>query len=468
MARTDLDLIFGEDSKGNTPEERSSTSSVRFVRSQDELAFHTSHATGVTLTAKEALAVFGYERLRDVALEGSAILARDLNEPSRTLRKRRESLGITVEQLAKRTGLEVMVVEAAELRRSRTPIRVLNKIAIGLGLDECSLTFTPGARGDDKLAYRLRSWAESELSTKDRLTFCEASWVIATQQRLQEWLEPEKNPRAEFNPSSNYGSSDYRVYDHADYLAHKTRELLGYGADQPIDSMREVCSRLGIPLIRAELSPTIAGATVANNAMRGIIVNSFTSANNNVLVQRATVAHELGHLLWDPDEELNSLVVDGYDQIEDTRREGGFVEARANAFAVEFLAPKEALRAASTVQVPDRFDIKELGSTLIDRFGLSATAMKFHLWNAFDRVYEREETQFQSTPSEWEGREGYGDYYFPIATTRDLRRGAFAGFVVRAERQGWLTSDTAAEYLNTDVNTYEAKRDNILDMFPVE
>ncbi len=66
--------------------------------------------------------------------------------------------------------------------------------------------------------------------------------------------------------------------------------------------------------------------------------------NGNVWVRRFTMAHELGHLLWDPDQRLQSLRVDTYrDLEEDPVQRPGLdpVEARANAFAIELLAPQE-------------------------------------------------------------------------------------------------------------------------------
>ena len=62
-------------------------------------------------------------------------------------------------------------------------------------------------------------------------------------------------------------------------------------------------------------------------------------------IRRATLAHELGHLLYDPDSRLQNVCVDSYigSRKDPQTYESDFVEQRANAFAIAFLAPIDAV-----------------------------------------------------------------------------------------------------------------------------
>ena len=123
----------------------------------------------------------------------------------------------------------------------------------------------------------------------------------------------------------------------------RAREQLGLDL-RPVRSMRQLVEhRLGIPIIQVELPTGIAGATISSNGQRGIVLN-VTGANRNVWIRRTTLAHELAHIPFDPEAQLESVRVDKYEQLErdteDTDRSLDEVEQRANAFAVEFIAPR--------------------------------------------------------------------------------------------------------------------------------
>ncbi len=74
--------------------------------------------------------------------------------------------------------------------------------------------------------------------------------------------------------------------------------------------MRELVEhRLGIPIIQVKLPPAIAGATISSHGQRGIVLN-VRGVNTNVWIRRTTLAHELAHILFDPDAKLESVRVD--------------------------------------------------------------------------------------------------------------------------------------------------------------
>lgn len=465
--------IFGEGATGETASECAATSGVLFVRSQDELGVWNENATGRTFTAKEALRYFGEDRLREIWEEGVAILPATPVEPSRTLRERRVALGLEQNDLHRFTKMPLDKIAKAESPDYPSSIHDLSRLAIALGLDESILGYRPGANGDGALAVRLKEWRTEGEKPTTIVKLSAVTWIIATQHQLQQRLTPNSEPLVAFAQSDDYGNSLNPVWEVAAELAQETRRRLNFSADEPIPSLRELCHRLQVPFVRSKLPERIAGATLATGAVRGIVLN-VAENGRNVLVRRATVAHELGHLLWDPNERLKSLVVDDYSQIErieHNRDTKDWVEPRANAFAVELLAPQDAVRNLNRgLNTSDPDEVAVAIRRSMDRFGVSRTAMHYHLWNAFRRDFDFDAvSSVDPTPTEdWEARERYTDDYFPLGDDTPIeRRGEFAALVVRAEREKWLTEQVAAFYLNVSPDVYRSRADEILSLYPV-
>lgn len=150
ISETELSGVFGSDSMGLTPEERAATSKQQFVRSQDHLAFDSPTATGKRYTASRALELYGYAVLQEAWEKGSAVLVASLEEPARSLRERRVALGMTLENLAKKSGLTLETVCHAEDATRRSSIHDLERLAQVLGLDPDLLGFSPGALASKK------------------------------------------------------------------------------------------------------------------------------------------------------------------------------------------------------------------------------------------------------------------------------------------------------------------------------
>lgn len=440
-------------------------SKIRYIRSQDELSVFNGRGTGRVLTAVEAYDAFGPEVFYEIDDRGSAILVCDREEPAKTIRERREQLGLTVEDLARAVELDVSSVRNCEDPREAAPIRDLEKISICLGLDERLIAFRPGAGGDDVLAHRLKTIGTEahRLSGRAVAKLTEAACVVKTQIRLRELLGEPVATRSLPVPDAYYGDAQYPAWRHGYDLAARTRRFLGFTNDEPIPSLRELCRDMGIPLLQAELPRSIAGATICVGENRAIIVN-VEGDNTNVWVRRATIAHELGHLLWDPAPTLKQIRVDRYEEFFPLVWGKDFVEARANAFAVEFLAPREAILRVFNQHADAATGLRNV----MERFGLSVTAARFHLWNATDRGISLDELVVTNTQptDEWRGMVGFADDYFPIHSTPDVRRGEFAGIVVAAEAASLISADTAAEYLAAKIEDYANSRELIAGLYP--
>ena len=214
--------------------------------------------------------------------------------------------------------------------------------------------------------------------------------------------------------------------------------------------MRELVEdRLGIPVIQMDLPRGIAGATISSGGQRGIVLN-IRGPNQNVWIRRTTLAHELAHILFDPEVNFSKVRVDSYEQLkrntEDTNSSHDVVEQRANAFAVEFLVPREAVRGL----VPDVAQVSaEAIAEVMTTFGIGRAAARFHVGNTWWRQAELPpESSIHATPeAEQRAAEDFTLDYFPIAATPDRRRGRFALLTAEAVDAGLITADTAAQYL---------------------
>ena len=445
----ELDLVFGPTSVGDTPEERATTSSVKFVRSQIQLAPYSEGATGRVLSVREALRTFGWQVLRQAVFEGSAPLITSPKEPASTLRTRREELGLSEEKLARKVGIQISTLQRAETAGAKTPYRTLESLAQALALDEQVLGLVPNAGRDASLGVRLREMATSGdiagFTASTVLQLSEAAWVIARQAALQVPLE-DVLAQSRVRMPRHDASFGYPAYEIGYHLARKTRDLLGLDPEEPIESVRKIIEDdFGLPLVQLQMDARFAGATMANGAVRGIVVNE-SGMNSNVWVRRMTLCHELGHLLWDPDDRLQQVMVDLYAELElsdrDTRKDPP--EIRANAFAIAFLAPPSAVQEIAS----RKRDPMEVVSEVMTTFGISATAAKHHVKNVAKLdTFGGRGGHLPEPEVHWVVMENLTLDYFPIKETPLSRRGKFAWCVAKAFEAGEISLDSVASWL---------------------
>ena len=433
-----------------------------FVRGKYQLARHEpgSRATGRRLTEREVVEAYGTKVLAEIEEYLSAVLLNSRGAIEQALQGQRERLGVQRKQLASAANVSLEVIEHAETDADRLTIHQLERLALILGLDPAKLSVDEEAGADTDLGVRLRVLNRDEIASQDArlsprtvLRFSEAASIILLQSRLQDWLDPPKEA-AGFEPSADYSFPTWRKgYD----LAIHLRERLEIGLE-PIHSMRELVEhRLGIPIVQVELPNNIAGATISTSGHRGIVLNT-KGANANVWIRRTTLAHELAHILFDPEPQLSSVRVDNYEQMERNTEDAtpsltedatpslDDVERRANAFAVEFLAPQEAVR----LLIPDVAQVSgEAVGKVQSRFGIGRAAARFHVGNAwYQQADLPPESSIHATPThEQQAAEDFTQSFFPIKVTTDRRRGRFALLTTEAFDAGMITADTAAQYL---------------------
>lgn len=460
-----VEAVFGPELAHLNAEEAAHKSSLRFVRGRSELGvFDASrNPTGHVLTAWEAYHAYGL-RILDEAIEyGSAILI-DPGGIEPAIGSRMEKLGLKHSAVARETGLDEGVVKQADHPRADNRIGELERIGFVLGLDELQMGHQPTGEADADLAVRLKTLRPPQptgsrrLSPSAVLAFAHAASVIRVQYRLQRWLGIEGFSR-QFEPTDEYGTASFPAYKVGYELAEHTRDRLELG-DRPIDSMRDLVeTKLGIPVVQARLPESIAGATIAVNdagdEARGIVLNTV-GANENVWVRRATLAHELGHLLFDPIQRLERVRVDTYqsNEIDPQGSTTDYVEQRANAFAISFLAPMDAVRDVAPTPVQNNSIPKVMRT-----FGISHTAARYHIRNSYFRQIELSDDPVHAAPSdEQRAAENFTIDWFPIGDTPEMRRGRFVEIVTSCFDSGYISDDSAARYMNCGKTDF---RDNL-------
>ena len=449
-----------------------------FIRSKTQLGFldEGEKPPGHVMTAWEAYQSYGFEVLDEAIEYGSAILLNSAGAIEQSLSGRREELGLPIESVAGAAKVTSNDVRQAEKRARDIPVQTLEKICFSLGLDERLLAFHETAGADHNLALRLKTLQQTDtpnvgLSAGTVLAFAEAASVIRVQSMLSDWLGSSSHVSG-FRPLADYGSYQNPAWRIGYQLAAQTRERLEL-EQSPVPSMRHLVeSRLNIPVIQARLQPSIAGATIETRGynggeVRGFVLNTI-GENTNVWVRRATLAHELGHLLYDPGQELNRLRVDSYtgtqaDPQGNYHADADFVEQRANAFAIAFLAPLDSVREMALPPIT-----AEAVGTVMQKFGISQTAAHYHVSNANHRQYAISGQSYGVTPAEeWLVAEDFTLDYFPIDSTPPQRRGRFAGMVAECYKRNMLSSQTASLYLHCLEDEFVESADAIKELHPV-
>lgn len=448
ISKADLDKVFGPESSGDTPWARARSSHREFVRGQTMLAEASAEAAGHRLAAADALNNFDFSTLLTAVEEGQAPLVHERSEPARTLRRHREALGYTPQHLARLAKVTVDDVVKAEIPGKISSIRILERLARPLAIDERVLGFKNQV-GVEELGVRLRQLAHAEgsagLSPTTVAALAESAWVIARQKSLLSLIgAPNTEGLNRFLPDDDYG---YPTYERGYHLAAKARQLLNLDPETPIKSMRSLISdTLNIPLVQTKLGRGLAGATIANGEARGIVVN-IEGDNQSVWVRRMTLAHELGHLLWDPAQRLDRLMVDRYRDLavnSPYRRDP--VEIRANAFAIAFLAPPSAVDR----MVYQADDIPSAVFEVVRHFAVSVTAAAAHVGNVSRvRAVLPRGSLFPEPSDELRAQEDFTIDFFPIRDIQPALVGRFAWVVARALDEKVISKDTAATLLQT-------------------
>lgn len=208
-------------------------------------------------------------------------------------------------------------------------------------------------------------------------------------------------------------------------------------------------------LIRKSMAKGPAGALVAKGGRWLIVVNTFDAT---LARQRFTAMHEVGHHQFDAGSG-NEIYVD-----RDMRPHGRPVEMRANAFAVHFLLPDDALTSRIGA---GRLDVRddEAVVALAFEYGLSTKSLAWHLYNGGHIDSRRRQEIFHLRPWSIAARSGLADRVEreQAAKFSEAKPRRFVALAMQAHADGRLSRSDVEALLGpqaTDLLTALAEEPN--------
>jgi Zn-dependent peptidase ImmA (M78 family) len=230
---------------------------------------------------------------------------------------------------------------------------------------------------------------------------------------------------------------------------------------RPIASLRDLLAeRLpSVEILYADLTPAGPAGLSFLDAKRGpaIVVNAV-GKNENPLVRRFSLAHELCHLLVDWSTKAPLAQISGY--LTDSGLER---EQRANGFAVRLLCPEAVLARLKRSNLEDAPALaRELG-----KYGLHYAAVRLYLHNvARMSLPPNPPAEAVLDASAWAPREApQGLDGFPLAEVPLERRTAVARLAAPAYARGLVSRARFAELLGT---TRAQPVERVLDFYGLD
>ena len=234
-------------------------------------------------------------------------------------------------------------------------------------------------------------------------------------------------------------------------LADTARRVLGLPPG-PVRDLQAAFEDWGVHVARLSFAePSIdAASLVESGALPVILLNEASPRVQNTLPRRATLSHELCHLLYDSGEHDLATRLSGDLAPSDQDP----IEQRARAFAPAFLAPPDEVRQwfrtgrGRHLREPQR-KVRSLAS----RWGLSWSAAVWHAKNC--RVIQSATAvrlDRESMPTTWqvdfESTPATASFDTSLAATPSaLSRGHLAGVVHQAMQSGIVSEGRAREIL---------------------
>ncbi|WP_437947559.1 XRE family transcriptional regulator [Sorangium sp. So ce296] len=256
------------------------------------------------------------------------------------VRTRRSEVGFSHEELAELARVPLATLEAFEEGQGNITAAALDRVAYVLGVDAGALRQGRIERSPTAaLFFRQGAFADFR-DVEDRPKVVEAferalalrkvNTLLGRPPSLRERFEPEE-------PTPEVFKDGYR-------LARKVRSVLG-DETGPLGDMAELLEEEFDVLVRSEALSSIGiDALSLKEPQTGVaaaILNTASRRRSNAWTARVDLAHELGHILFDPPRGEIHLVIDRED---DENRGVRHAEKRARAFAAELLMPAEGLR----------------------------------------------------------------------------------------------------------------------------
>ena len=423
-----------------------------FIRDLDHVMRANGDARGRVLTAFEAIAGLTPESIARLDDKLAVGITRRNADIQSAIQLQRENFGISLRDVIKFDNrIPERALDGHSLMRDYRQLLPLTRISEALALKDFALGVEQRGGSDASLAIRFRELSRANesrqvLTPQAVLCLSEAAWVIATQSRLERWLN-RSVVVTDGVARVPIGSFDARPFVEGGELARRARNYFGISENTPVRGLDHlITERLGVVVVQVQCAAKFAGAAIANNDSRGIALN-LRADEGNVWFRRTTLAHELGHIMFDTTQDMKSLRVDrGEASVRDSRTFEDDVEARANAFAAEFLAPQKAVRALYENTKVGRDNV----DNLCEFFGVGPVVIKRQLTNPSSSglQFEKLTSSRGLRPSdEWKAEVSGTADYFSFDETPAVRTGKFAKLVAEAVDKHIISNQTAHEYL---------------------
>ncbi len=341
----------------------------------------------------------------------------------------RERLGFSVPDVAAKVGLPPSTFESAERGESVLSAYQLHRVAQALGTSIGVLASTRVADTDPvRGAIRFRTGASlAALSSEDARLLIVARGVGAAAGHWAKQLgRTVPIPEAREVPVGTV------PWKHGYDLGETLRADLGVRG--PVVDIVAFLGRLGVHVAEVDFSDkNLYAAAIRDKRAIPIILVNRNRRQTSQRALRATIAHELCHLLYDAD--VESLVTS-------VSRRGDVAEAReqrANGFAPSFLAPAAEVLAYSTNPVP-------LAQHLVDEWGFSGEGAAWHVRNLL-RLPEADVSGIRSSLRVHGGTPPRFRVAFPQGASSTWTSGLIADIIRDAEREELIGSGRLDELL---------------------
>lgn len=377
------------------------------------------------------------------------------------LRELRERLGFSPDEVAAAAGWAR--ARQREIERSDEPDASEADVLSGLyGVDVDDLLCSDAAVEGPPVAALLKAQAET-LSAETRFRIAEAATVAREVRALQELLElPTGWSVVEaFGHSPDYGHPREGA---AERLAKQVRSNLGLGYG-PIESMGRVLEQVGAVVLWGDLPAWIDAFSLATPETGAVLVASTVGTHmTSAFGRRVTWAHELCHVLFDRPKMREIRKFCAVARAANPSRDDSYeIERRARAFALYFLAPRDAVEESWGESRDEPLEGRV--RLIMDEYGIGYEATRSHLSNLallrFDEVVSEVPThstdRWEAADPAWSPRDPVA-----VAATRSgvstLRAGVLLRLVADGLNRGLLTEAAAREYLHLGLEPWEELR----------
>ena len=397
---------------------------------------------------------------RTIAVLPGSWQSEELMERHTFLKSWREAFGLSPARVAARAGLSVDELEGIESGAVDPSVDELEHLGRALGLRPEALyeAEVPATAGPDSIRLLLKSTEAFRPGEELRLRMLDAARAAVDLLDLQAELHLERSRIDRFQTSPLTAVAGEPLHSVGERLARQVRQELHLTG--PIRSIRNlVGEQLGVPLVAADLTPHGPDAfTLYAPARRAAIVVNVAGKNQNKLVARFSIAHELCHLLFDRPA-AGSLGIACHT---DPRHalEG---ETRANAFAMRLLLPERELQKLdAAIFQPDVF------REVMEHWGVHYSALRLYVEKLRGLSAEEAERDLPAVDTtcplllrDAEELPAERETALPVPWPR---RGVLLALALDAHRRGQINRSRLRELLHLDATESIEQLGEVLDL----